>query len=379
MRVLYVIDSLITGGAERSLAAVAAGYRDVGIELHVAFLRDHWDVAAALESTGTDLHPVALGAGRVTQVRGLAALMRELDPDVVHTTLYEADVLGRAAAAIVRVPSVSTFASGAYSADHYANPSVRRSKLAAAQAVDAATARLARRFHAVSRPVADHMSRRLGLPRSSIEVIPRARDRRMLGEPSAERRQRVRSELDVGDEQPVILCVARHEFEKGLDIGIRAVAEVRQSHPDALLLVAGRDSRETPALHAAITELGLQRNVQLLGRRDDVPDLIVAADAVLVPSRTEGFPGAVLEAMALERPLIASDLPEVREAIGEFAAGLCEVGDYVGIGDAIEEVLTNPVQAFDRVAKARKRFDALYLPEPVADRMLQFYEAALRL
>ena len=68
MRVLYVIDSLIGGGAEHSLAHMAPGYRDLGIELHVAFLKSRWDVADDLRAAGATLHPVALDRGRARQL-----------------------------------------------------------------------------------------------------------------------------------------------------------------------------------------------------------------------------------------------------------------------------------------------------------------------
>ena len=144
MRVLYVIDSLIGGGAEHSLAHMAPGYRDLGIELHVAFLKSRWDVADALRDAGATLHPVELDRGRGRQLAALVGLIRRLRPDVVHTTLWEADVLGRTAAAIARVPSVTTFANSSYGQAQLDNPAVNTTKLRAAQLVDVATARLAR-------------------------------------------------------------------------------------------------------------------------------------------------------------------------------------------------------------------------------------------
>jgi glycosyltransferase involved in cell wall biosynthesis len=377
VRVLYVIDSLIGGGAEHSLAHMAPGYRDLGIELHVAFLKSRWDVAAALRDSGATLHPVELDRNRGRQLVALVRLIRRLRPDVVHTTLWEADVLGRTAAAIARVPSVTTFANSSYGKAQLENPGVNATKLRAAQLVDVATARLARRYHAVSEPVRVDMARRLRLDPDRIDVVPRARQRAVLGEPSIERRASTRAALGLEPDRPVVLAVARHEYQKGLDVLVEAAAQLRTDVPRLAVLVAGRDGRDTPSLHAAIARLGLHDVVCLLGTRTDVPDLIVAADVVAVPSRVEGLPGAVLEAMALETPVVASDLPMVREAIGDHAAALVPVDDTPALAAALRGVLLDPQSAQASIASARRRFDERFTPDAVAAGLAEIYGRAL--
>ena len=134
MRVLYVIDSLINAGAETSLVHMAPGYRDLGMDLHVAFLKSRWHVAADLEAAGATLHPVALDQSRPRQLAALVRLIRQLNPDIVHTTLYEADVLGRTAAALTRRPVVTTLTTTAYAPAQLKDPGLNRYKLRAAGA-----------------------------------------------------------------------------------------------------------------------------------------------------------------------------------------------------------------------------------------------------
>ena len=205
-----------------------------------------------------------------------------------------------------------------------------------------ATARLAVRFQAVSEPVASDMARRLRVRRDRIVVVPRARRREVLGEPSPERRRTTRRRLGLADDQPVVLAIARHEHHKGLDVLVPAVAALRPARPDLVVLVAGRPGRATADLTAAISARGCADVIRLLGARTDVPDLITAADVVVIPSRVEGLPGAVLEAMALERPVIASDIPMVREAIGDDAYALVAVDDVAGFAAAIDRALDDP-------------------------------------
>lgn len=372
MRVLYVIDSLINAGAETSLVHMAPGYRDLGMDLHVAFLKSRWHVAADLEAAGATLHPVALDQSRPRQLAALVRLIRQLNPDIVHTTLYEADVLGRTAARITRVPVVTTLANSSYSPRHFEQPGVSPLKLRLAQAVDVTTARFAAGFHAVSGAVASDMSPRLRLDPNKVVVIPRARRRDLLGEPSDERRHRVREMLRVGDDQQLVVAVARHEYQKGLDVLVEATALLRERQPGLAVVVAGREGRATEALTAAIRHRGLDDVVRLLGARNDVADIIVAGDVVAVPSRWEGLPGAVLEAMALERPVVASDIPMVREAIGEHAYALVPVDDPSALSCQLGRCLADIGRA-ETARAARRAFAARYTPDAVAAQLRGVY------
>ena len=231
-----------------------------------------------------------------------------------------------------------------------------------------------RRFHAVSEQVAADMAIRLRIPRSRITVVPRARQREALGEPTADRRAAVRERLGVAEDQPLVLAVARQEHQKGLDVLVESTPALRRAVPDALVLVAGRAGRASDSLKSQIARLGLADAVRLLGVRTDVADLIVAADVVAVPTRVEGLPGTVLEAMALERPVIASDIPVVVEAIGPFAQALVPVDDAGALANALVDCLRNG-PATERVAEARRRFDELFTPRSVVERLNAIYQS----
>ncbi|MGH9283223.1 MAG: glycosyltransferase, partial [Acidimicrobiales bacterium] len=157
MRVLSVIDSLAPGGAERSLVAVAPHLMARGVELRVVALKGGGELAPDLEGAGVEV-VVAPASGRWQRSGRIEALVRAWSPDLVHTALFEADVAGRVAARRARVPVVSSLTNTSYGAEHAAQPGVSALRLRAAQAVDIASARLVRRFHAVSAVVADTMA-----------------------------------------------------------------------------------------------------------------------------------------------------------------------------------------------------------------------------
>lgn len=378
MRVLYVIDSLAPGGAESSLASLAPLYRRRGIDLEVAYLHDRSGLHDLLEAAGARLTSLAGTGGRAGWIRRASALVRDRRPDLVHTTLFEADLVGRLAAASARVPVVSSIVTVGYGRSMRQEPGIRPVRLWGAQLADAATARLVRRFHAVSGHVADVMAPRLLVPRSRFEVVPRGRDPQALGVRTPQRTERARAMLGAAPGDRLLLAVARHEYAKGLDVALRALPLVRAEAPSARLLVAGREGNHTVALLALAAGLGLGDAVELLGPRRDVADLLCAADVFVLPTRREGFPGAVLEAMALEAPIVATALPTVAEAVasGEHAL-LVPPDDPAALASAILATLGAPEAARRRTLSAHARFHDHFTIDQAADGMAAFYEAAL--
>jgi glycosyltransferase involved in cell wall biosynthesis len=246
-----------------------------------------------------------------------------------------------------------------------------------AQATDLATAQLVRKFHTNAASLVVPMSRRLLVPRRRWEVIPRGRDDDVLGQWSTARRTAVRDALGIGDEGPIVLAAARHEYQKGLDVLLDAISIIRRDQPDVTLLLAGRDGNRTAALRYQATRLGLDDNVRFLGKRDDVPDLMVAADVFVLPSRWEGLPGAVIEAMALETPVVATDLPGVREVLGPelLRSVIVPVGDAAALAARIVETVDRDHAAW--TASARERFLRRFTTRRIASEMVDFYARAL--
>lgn len=376
VRVLYIIDSLVpSGGAEQALAAMAPHYRALGIDLTVATLTDRPGLHHELRTSGARVCAPVLGS-RPRQLQQLTALVRSVRPDLVHTTLFEADVLGRAAAARAGTPAVTSLVNAPYGPEHRADPSLRRARLLGAQAVDVLTAQTARRFHALTEHVADAMAHRLLLRRGRIEVIPRGRDPLVLGTRSPQRTTRVRRDLGVPPEVPVVLGVARQEHQKGLDVLVEASALLIRSRPDAWLLLAGREGNASPAVRAAVAQHPRPGQVRLLGIRTDVPDLMAAADVLAVPSRWEGLGSTALEGMGVGVPVVASDVPALRETLGSPGCGwLVPPGNPRRLCGAIEEAL-GPT-ARDRSSRAQARFTDRYTLSRVVQEMAGFYTRAL--
>jgi glycosyltransferase involved in cell wall biosynthesis len=355
VRVIQLVESLARAGAEQSLVAMAPWLVDEGIDLHVGYLIERDGLRSELEAAGVPVHSLDAGVrSRRAYLRQTRELIARLGADVVHTTIFEADLAGRVAAAMARVPSVSSLVNTAYGrTESRGLPPVR---VRAAQLADIGTATLVTRFHAVTPYVADVMSRRLLIPRRKIEVIPRGRDPERLGRRTPARRVAVRKGLGLDDRSPVLLAVGRLTAQKGIDVLLEALPAVATREPDVRVLVAGRDGGAGAQLAEQAARLGLDQRVDFLGVRDDVADLMAAADAFVLPSRWEGAAGTVLEAMALECPVVCSALPTLAETVDETTARLVRPQDPGALAAALGDVLADDRAASARARAARSRF-----------------------
>ena len=381
MRVVFVINSLGAGGTERSTAVLLPLLRERGIDAVVVCLlhRDEGDEANVIEQ-GFDVRfvPATRLLGRVRAVR---AILRELEPDVVHTAIFEADVVGRLAAFRLGIPVLTSLVNTPYDPTRRDDPNVVPWKLRIVREIDSATGRLANaHFHAVTPGVADDAVTTLRFRRDRISVVERGRDPEAFGRRDDERRARIRAGLGVTADERLILAVGRQEFQKAHVHLVGAVRElVPHGNPPVVLAIAGRRGNASDELDAAIRASGLGDRVRLLGHRDDVADLLVAADVFVMPSRYEGTAGAAIEAMALKTPIVATDLTGTAGILEhEVNALLVPVGDTAALAKAIRSIFEHPEDAQARASRARRDFDERFTLERSADRMTELYARVAR-
>jgi L-malate glycosyltransferase len=134
-------------------------------------------------------------------------------------------------------------------------------------------------------------------------------------------RQRIRAELNLAADQPVLLQVARFHPVKDHATAVRAFAQVHAAHPDAVLLLAG-DGERRQAIQQLAGELRVANGVRFLGVRRDVRDLMAAADVFVLSSLSEGLSVTLLEAMAAGLPIAATDVGGNGEVIEHSITGL---------------------------------------------------------
>lgn len=373
LKVMYLLNGLGTGGAERSLTDLIPLLRAREIDLIIVCLfKRSIGVQSGVLAT-TEVHFLE-GGSWLGRIRGTRRLLRRLRPNLLHTTLFESDIVGRFAAIGTGIPVLSSLVNTSYdNARLQVDPQLRKNRVLAARWLDGWTARhLAVRFHALTTAVKDAGVRQLGLSPQRITVIGRGRDLTRLGEASPVRRLHVRAGLGLPATDEVVLTVGRHEFQKGQIFLIEAMAELRQQREHLRLLIAGREGNATSQLAEAIHRLGLGNHVSLLGHRADIGDLLAAADVFCFPSVYEGFGGAAIEAMALGTPIVASDLPALREVIGDTAI-FVPSQSAPALAGAIRDLLENPSLGQSLASAAKVRVKQHFSLDQIAGEMARLY------
>ncbi len=378
MRVLHVINSLGVGGAERSLAELLPQLSRAGIDNSVVCLYvNPAGVHPKVEAAGYRVDVV--GRARGPALRRIRALLREQRPDLVHTTIFDADILGRVATVGLPCRVLTSLVNTTYDGVRLADTSIPSWKLAGAKAVDRLTARrLTDHFHAISGAVRDSAVRHLGIRPEQITVVERGRDLSRLGEPGTDRRAMVRERLGLAEDAEVVLHVGRQERQKGLEGLLEAVARLAPAHPRLVLVQAGRPGLSTPELERRCQQPDLAGRVRFLGQYDAVGDLLSAADVFAFPSIYEGLGGSLLEAMAMGLPSVVTDVPALVDVVEGGVAGLVVPnGDAGRLAAGIAQLLDDPDFATAMGKRARQVFDRRFTLEHSARGMVDLYESVL--
>jgi glycosyltransferase involved in cell wall biosynthesis len=172
---------------------------------------------------------------------------------------------------------------------------------------------------------------------------------------------------------PVVLYVGRLSEEKRPALLVRAFPRVLERVPEARLVLAGPGPLEGE-LKSLVAELGLEERVALLGARSDVPELHRRARVYALPSASEGSPNALLEALAAGTPVVATDIPGVREiARPEREALLVPRDDPEALARAVVRLLEDPALAARLSAAGRERVAQEFDLERVADRYSELF------
>ncbi len=378
LKILFVIDSLGTGGAERDLAEELPELRRCGVATTVVSLRSREQgVQEELQKQGFDIR-VLRASGWIARVIALRRIIRATQPDVVHTVLFHADLAGRLAAAGTAARVVTRLVNTDYDRIRRGDPRVNALTLRMAQWLDGVTARhLTDHVYANSQAVKASAVRDLRLEPGAVTVIEESRDAVRLGVPGAERRRLARARLGLTESCEALVTVGRQDYQKGQCYLLEALGLLAATRPHVVLLIAGRDGDTSPELGALTRRLQLGDRVRFLGHRDDVPEILAAADLFVFPSLYEGLPGALLEAMALAVPIVASDIEPVREVVRDgWDAVLVPRASPRDLSAAIGRLLDDRETAAVMGARARERFEDRFTLQQRIGRVVDFYRQA---
>jgi glycosyltransferase involved in cell wall biosynthesis len=307
-RIALCITELETGGAERMLVDLAkrldrSRFEPVVYSLGPRPRSNHPTPADELEAAGIEAHYLDARGARDfprTLLR-LTDLFRSSRPDVVQTFLFHANFLGAWAARRAGVRRIVTGIRVAEQGRAWHRWLARR------------TSHWADRHVCVSQDVARFSTQVTGVASQSLVVISNGVDAARFAAPPVDL-----ASLGVPAGQHVLACIGRLDRQKGVDwlLDLLPAVFARQSTHD--LLVVGQGPDES-ALRRQARRLGIDQRVHFVGLRADVAGIMAAIDLLVLPSRWEGMPNVLLEAMAAGRPVVATAVEGVAEVLGAAA------------------------------------------------------------
>jgi glycosyltransferase involved in cell wall biosynthesis len=362
MRVLHVIEAMDRGGAE-SMVVEHARHAGPGVEVMVCALNRGGPALEAARAAGARTF-VLRGRGRLARIGRLAGLLREEAVTVVNG---HNPTGGLAAALAARLAGVRAVLRTEHSL-HYAG---RHS--AAWPVLERVATALTARVVCVCETVREsHVAR---FPRAARRFVTVCNG--ISAAPAVLSRAQARAALGLGLQERVVLTVGSLTPQKAQHVLIEAFARVAAEVPGSRLLIAGEGPLRS-TLEARRDALGLAESVRFLGAREDVTDLLVAADVFTLSSRREGLPVTLLEAMRAGRAVVLTRAGGCAEAVTVGISGaLVPVGDAAALGAALGALLPDPERCVRLGEAGRERWAREFTAERMVLETERLYEAAL--
>ncbi len=358
MKILHAIETSGPGGAENFLIRMALALRPQD-ESSVLLLKPGWlqqrlidlEIPVVVEPLSRSFNPLWLYRA--------FKLVKEQQIDVIHSHEFAMNSHLALVAKAAGVRHVATV----HGRKYYGDSSARR-------AVYRMVARLSG-LVAVSEDIKSYLVDSVGVAPDRITVIRNGiavEDYQQNSDDPAQ----IRSDLGCSERDFLICAIGNLYPVKGHCHLIRAMARLVPQHPELKLVIAGRGG-EQAALEQLIAELQLTNHVSLLGFRNDVREILLAADLFVMPSLSEGLPLSLLEAMAAKKPVIVTDVGGMPQVIKNGVMGLVvPPADDDQLARAINSILTGGKRN-EYVAAAFEELEASYSIGTMVDDYRRLY------
>lgn len=363
IRIAYVIKSMVMGGSQTHLAQVLRLLDRSRFDPVLYCLSGEGvllDAVRALEVPV--IAPTARlrfkGPALAARIIALRRALRQHRVDIVHNYLLRANLVGAVSARLARVPVVLCSKRGCHERRGFELVGAKIGNFLADRVIVNAEA------------VREFVHGNEGCPRDKMVVIPSGVDtdrfRRLPG-------THFKGRLGLPEDRGIVGVVTRMRVRKGVEEFIRAIGRVRETQPEVHGVIVGEVSLDE-SLQALVRALGLQEHLSLLGRRTDMPEVLSAFDVFILSSHDEGMSNAILEAMAMEKPVVATDVGGTGEVVRHGQSGLLiPPKDPEALAAAISEVLAQPVRAREMGRLGRRIVENGFSAHAMVREMEQLY------
>ncbi|MBW2594462.1 MAG: glycosyltransferase family 4 protein [Deltaproteobacteria bacterium] len=318
--ILFVIDGLEFGGGERTFLQLIQGLPCERYAIHVA-TSPEGDFFKILTGMGIDVVPLDLRKRvSVNNIKKLSGIIRKRKIDIVHSQGGRSDFYARIAARRLK-PKIKIVNTVAMPVKGYDVSALRKG---AYRFFDWVSERYADRFIVVSEVLKETLLNSYRIPPDKVIKIYNGielNEYRPNGKEVRSQKSEVRREFGLSKDAPVIGAIGRMVWQKGFEYLIECIPEIVRTYPDAKILIVG-DGPLRERLGALSEELGVRDNVIFAGFRSDIKEILSAVDLLVVPSLLEGFPMVTLEAMAMAKPIVATNIDGITEQITDGIDGI---------------------------------------------------------
>ena len=370
MRVLHVTWSMLAGGLERVVLDLVGLAPSLGLTPLVVSLAQGGPFADRLAQMGVPYWVLGKREGLdFRMIPRVASLLRRQKVDVIHAHNQGAMLYAGLAGLLTGRPMVSTRHGTSRSGEFFRpDPSYRL--------LSRLMGHLCRYTICVGGD-SYNIARRLDkVPESRLRLIYNGVDTARFTRPAGAR-ERVRDELGLSGDHLVMISVGRLSYEKDQASLLKALDALREELPGLRLVLVGGGPEMEP-LKALSQELDLGSRALILGERDDVPDLLAAADLFVLPSLSEGISIALLEAMAAGLPIVATRVGGNHEVVDDGVTGiLTPPASPSDLAQAIRALAADPGQARDMGQAGLMRAEQKFSLAATGRAYARLYEQAL--
>lgn len=332
LHVMFVITSMPVGGAETLLVEIIQRMDRQRFLPELCCLKEPGPLGKFLAQEGISVHTGLIDPNNKYDFRVLGRLRRLLKKqrtDAVVTVGTGGDKMfwGRLAAKMVGVPVICSALHSTGLPDH-----VERLNRLLTPITDA--------FVAVAEPHGKYLAEKEGCPADRVCVIPNGVDVERFSPKKPD--PTIRAELGLPPQGPIVGIVAALRPEKAHERFLEVAALVRESIPETSFLVVGDGDRRAELEEMAV-KLGLGKSVRFAGTRSDIPRMLATLDIFLLTSKMEANPVSIMEAMAMERPVVAFDVGSVHQTVLDRKTGiLVPPGDIPQMAAEVINLINHP-------------------------------------
>ena len=372
MRILIIIDSLGSGGAERSTAVLSDYLAKNNFYFEILCL-DKKDVGVQgqLQSKGYPISFLEKG-NFIFQAKEISTKIKNGKYDIVHSILFRANLRTRFAKMFVNFFHIESLVNTTYSEERLADIHVNKQALYFYKMVDKLTAKWGvDHFHSITETVKDHYESEVGIDAKKITVIPRGR--KPILNSYDEKPQNKQSVIQ-------LINVGRHEFQKGQIHLIKAVKILKQEGYKFYLTILGRNGTSTPELEDFINQNNLTDVIGLKGFKDNVSEYLIQSDLFVFPSLYEGLGGALIEAQAAGLAIACNDIPVLHEVVQDgINAKFFDVHDTASLVSSIRFFLEEPEKLKEYGMESLLNYEAKFDENTNNEKLVNLYKTHVNL